>query len=90
MRRIAASRGAVQQRVLVPIAPEIYAGVRGRMLGRGVRGFSPWRMMQTVCRRRGSMNHFGNPVKDAALLVLQLKSRLLAAIGSGSLLDIAC
>jgi hypothetical protein len=55
--------------VLVLIASEIYAGVRGGMLGREVLWLLAVADDVDGLRRRGLMTHFKNPVKGATMLV---------------------
>jgi hypothetical protein len=55
--------------VLVLLAPEIYAGVRGRMPGREVLRLLAVADDVDGLRRRGLMTHFKNPVEAATLLV---------------------
>src|SRR5260370_1480026 len=59
---------AWQQRVLVLIAPEIYARVRSGMLGRGVLWLFPVADDVDHLRRRGLMTHATNPPKAPPLL----------------------
>jgi hypothetical protein len=55
--------------VLVLIAPEIYAGVRGGMLGRDVLRLLAVADDVDGLRRRGLMTHVKNPVEASTLLV---------------------
>jgi hypothetical protein len=55
--------------VLVLIAPEIYAGARGGMLGRGVLWLLAVADDVDGLWPHGLIAHFRNPVKGAALLV---------------------